>query len=661
MKKIVRTVLSILAISLFIEVFVCNFGHFASKTYKQYGNELNIYYGDEFNGTAILGEEDSYSTIEIYDIEDEVKSIYIDFDIEGDTKNVEVEYFISDEGNNELYAGQENGSVVWSQNVLSSRYQKINAYGNVHTILIKINKDIGTTLTINEIKINQEKPIFFSSIRFLVIFVIIIFIYFLKNKKIFDYNFNNTNTKYKKIVIVAIIIVQIITAIFVSNINSYLVNDYENTQYHQLTDALIDHRVNLDITVDEKLDSLDNPYDITQRLNSESTYEFDTAFYKGKYYCYFGIAPVITFYIPYKLITGSYIKDNVINAITFTILSISIILMFYKMANKHFKKLPIVMYAILTIFAIDTCGALTMLSEPRIYTVPILYGLAFSMLGLTCWLYSIKDSNGLNKVLVFLGSMFIGFAVASRPQFTLVAFLAIIIFFDQIKDIKNNLFNIVIAIVPFIIIGTLLMYYNYLRFGSPLDFGANYNLTFNDMTKRGFNTNRIGGGLFYYLLQPVNIVATFPFIECTTFKTSYIGMLISEYSFGGLFSINPLTILSLLTIVFRKQFKNKKLFISSICLTIFGLIIILADTQMAGLVERYFSEFSIFFILSALIVLCTLLDSNTSKAYYYIVIAFMVFALSFSFLRIFAESYMSLRTCSPDLYYKVSSLIQFWL
>lgn len=30
------------------------------------------------------------------------------------------------------------------------------------------------------------------------------------------------------------------------------------------------------------------------------------------------------------------------------------------------------------------------------------------------------------------------------------------------------------------------MWYNAARFGSPFDFGANYNLTSNDMTRRGF-------------------------------------------------------------------------------------------------------------------------------------------------------------------------------
>lgn len=46
------------------------------------------------------------------------------------------------------------------------------------------------------------------------------------------------------------------------------------------------------------------------------------------------------------------------------------------------------------------------------------------------------------------------------------------------------------TILPYIIVAAGVMYYNAARFGSPFDFGANYNLTFNDMTLRGFRIDR---------------------------------------------------------------------------------------------------------------------------------------------------------------------------
>lgn len=62
-------------------------------------------------------------------------------------------------------------------------------------------------------------------------------------------------------------------------------------------------------------------------------------------------------------------------------------------------------------------------------------------------------------------------------------------------------------------IALLLMWYNYAGFGSPFDFGANYNLTTNDMTKRGLSAARIPAGLFAYLFQLPIVKMSFPFFE----------------------------------------------------------------------------------------------------------------------------------------------------
>ena len=40
--------------------------------------------------------------------------------------------------------------------------------------------------------------------------------------------------------------------------------------------------------------------------------------------------------------------------------------------------------------------------------------------------------------------------------------------------------------LPFVIFGAFMMFYNYARFGSVFDFGQNYNLTVMDMTAEHF-------------------------------------------------------------------------------------------------------------------------------------------------------------------------------
>ena len=661
MKKIYKNLLVAIIISLFLELCFFNFDSIKSKNYKSLNKQPDIYYEDNFienNGSYILNNQETYSTIEIYNVDNVVNNIFVDFEIEGDSQIVKVEYYISDEGNADLYLANYNGAIFWNQNALSSKYTTINAYGSVHTLLIKVFKEQGETLTINHISLNETKPFFISKIRLLIItalfFVISLFIG--KNNYL-SYTFENTPKNIKIITIGILILIQLITAFSVSNINTYLVDEVKtNLQYRLLTDSFIEGKFDVDIDVDTKLPQLSNPYDYSQRLKEGVSFAFDTAYYKGKYYVYFGAAPVVLYYLPFKLLTGSYIKDSIVNAINFTILSISIIFLLYKIIKDNFNKTPILFFGLLSIFAIDTCGALTLLAEPLIYTVPILCALAYALLGVTLWTYSIKQDKTINSLFAFFGSLAIGIVIGSRPQFGLFAFFAFIIFFDQIKDIKHNIKPFVLSIVPFIFIGSLMMYYNYVRFGSPFDLGANYNLTFNDMTKRGINISRVGDGIFYYLLQPLSLTGIFPFINHVAFSTTYVGMLIHEFSFGGLFFINPITFLSLFITKVKKFFVNKKLYYTAIISLLFGFIIILLDTQMAGLVERYFSDFSIYFIISSIIVILTFINSHDNQNVLKLLFVFALFALLFSVLRLFALDYQSLDICNPKLYYKILDL-----
>lgn len=661
MKKIYKNLLVAIIISLFLELCFFNFDSIKSKNYKSLNKQPDIYYEDNFienNGSYILNNQETYSTIEIYNVDNVVNNIFVDFEIEGDSQIVKVEYYISDEGNADLYLANYNGAIFWNQNALSSKYTTINAYGSVHTLLIKVFKEQGETLTINHISLNETKPFFISKIRLLIItalfFVISLFIG--KNNYL-SYTFENTPKNIKIITIGILILIQLITAFSVSNINTYLVDEVKtNLQYRLLTDSFIEGKFDVDIDVDTKLPQLSNPYDYSQRLKEGISFAFDTAYYKGKYYVYFGAASVVLYYLPFKLLTGSYIKDSIVNAINFTILSISIIFLLYKIIKDNFNKTPILFFGLLSIFAIDTCGALTLLAEPLIYTVPILCALAYALLGVTLWTYSIKQDKTINSLLAFFGSLAIGIAIGSRPQFGLFAFFAFIIFFDHIKDIKHNIKPFVLSIVPFIFIGSLMMYYNYARFGSPFDLGVNYNLTFNDMTKRGINISRVGDGIFYYLLQPLSLTGIFPFINHVAFSTTYVGMLIHEFSFGGLFFINPITFLSLFITKVKKFFVNKKLYYTAIISLLFGFIIVLLDTQMAGLVERYFSDFSIYFIISSIIVILTFINSHDNQNVLKLLFVFALFALLFSVLRLFALDYQSLDICNPKLYYKILDL-----
>lgn len=83
------------------------------------------------------------------------------------------------------------------------------------------------------------------------------------------------------------------------------------------------------------------------------------------------------------------------------------------------------------------------------------------------------------------------------------------------------------------------MWYNAARFGSPFDFGANYNLTGNDMTQRGFNAVRIGPAVFTSLFELPSWQGVFPFLRETDVQTNAVIRTISEKFTGGILAATP--------------------------------------------------------------------------------------------------------------------------
>ncbi len=76
------------------------------------------------------------------------------------------------------------------------------------------------------------------------------------------------------------------------------------TQYNKLVDALLARRYALLETPHHYLEKDGDPYDMKLREERKYDYPWDTAYYQGKYYVYFGVVPAVTVLFPYRLLTG---------------------------------------------------------------------------------------------------------------------------------------------------------------------------------------------------------------------------------------------------------------------------------------------------------------------------------------------------------------------
>lgn len=254
-----------------------------------------------------------------------------------------------------------------------------------------------------------------------------------------------------------------------------------------------------------------------------------------------------------------------------------------------------------------------------------------------------------------------------RPQLVLASFSSLIIFGGYyVQKIKNKdkkcMKNVTAFVVPYAIIAVFLMYYNYARFGSVTDFGANYNLTTNDMTARGFFWGRIGLALFSFLFQTPHISAVFPFLYNARYYSSYLGVNINEYVYGGLISSN----MFMWSIFFMSRAKKKcdkkqaDLIKLAVLLIISALIIVIADAQMAGILQRYFTDAGIFLVIASAMIWLIFVDSDWQNVKCMLLYA-VIFTVIYNVLLIFITGELGLNEGNIESYYNFYYLVQFWL
>lgn len=656
--KYILAIPVVLFISILLELFVFNFRHFESLNYK----ETNIY-----NEKYIVSNKDN--SIEFKNINKKINNIYIDL-YNNDNETIKINLDVTDEANKKYFSLPEKEI---SNNYNQIKYIKINLSGKTNNL--KINYS-GNNTVINNIKINVQKPLFISITRLLIVFISL-YILFLIRPKSELYKYKLINNKYSKYIILGYILIQSILFISLVNMNPiftdksvYLENQH---QYELLAESLSNKQVNINFIENKTLKNMDNPYDYYERKellekNKESDH-LDFAYYKNKFYVYFGIVPCILFYLPYHLITGHNMHNYIVISLLLILTTISVIKLLKLLVEKHFKNISIIHFLIISSLFINTCGLLYIAKRPDFYSIPILSALFFSLSGLYFWFSSIKE-NKLSKTRLILGSLCMALVAGCRPQFLLGSFFSLIIFKDyfknNLKNKKDLIINIIYFLIPYILIAIGIMYYNYIRFNSPFDFGANYNLTGNDMTKRGFNYDRIILGLYYFLLSTPVLKPVFPFATYTNIETNYMGLTMYEPMFGGLLFKNIILIFGIISFKLKKIINNKTLYYFSIIANIFALIIILVDTQMAGILPRYISDFAWLLYLSTTISSFAIINNfegkkNRITILNIILLILFINGIFYAFIEIPTDLSLSIKEFAPNTYYKFYNLLQFWI
>lgn len=607
--------------------------------------------------------------------------------------------FAQDEGNCYVYQLGKGRTLV--RDVPLQAWMKIYPYGRVRNLYVRLEtadrngeaaagKMGELSVGIEGIVINGRIPFSFHPVRCLLLYGGFLLMWSLMGgqpwmQRPFVSETGKKSGK-RRVLVAGYIVFLLLLAAFFVRINPACQKNLalHHAQYQELAGALAEGKVSVG-EADAALLEVENPYDTIFLQANQIHYQADYAYYEGKYYVYFGIVPELLLYLPYYLITGKDLPNYLAVFVFYAGFIVASAGFVYELMKRFFQTSPLYLYFVGTFMLVGGYSGFYLLLRPDLYHVPIAASCMFATAGL--WLY-LAGLNAHKKKALFYAAGSFGMALTAgcRPQFVLFALLVAPLFWRELigekrlsasrngglgkKDMAEKTMpfggwagQVAALLLPYAAVAAGLMAYNALRFGSPFDFGASYSMTSNDMTHRGFNLKRIWDGFWYFLFQPPRLEADFPWLRSAEIATDYLGKMISESCFGGIFACSMLTWPLLLLWKLRRQFADRALPVMAALSAGIALFICAADATGAGILQRYSSDISFGIFLAALPALFALekwaRERKVTGAFLCWLRLALFLHLGFLFLIMMqTDGSVNLLTGNPQLFYRIMAAMR---
>ena len=441
---------------------------------------------------------------------------------------------------------------------------------------------------------------------------------------------------------------------------------YDFNQYDYVAQALLHGHAWLDLQVPDALRDAVNPYDVgtRQRLLAQgvSPVYWDYAFYQGHWYSYFGVVPVLLLFLPYRAVTSLFVDGGLMMPAGAAVLLLMFgflvfgCLLTIRMVDRIRPGMPMAAVSMLCVFMLLASNGMYLWYRTNFYSVPIAGSLFLSALGLWLGLGSARrvpvsgdriceadGTQSLSLPHLAAGSVCIAANLGCRPQFILVALLALVVFRPQIRAILHHVADTestprmsvgrllrapLAAVVPAVVVIVPLLAYNAVRFDSLFDFGSSYQLTVTDMTNYRQSLPNLVLTVGYYLFLPLRFTDTFPFLAVSPAPLPSWEFV--EAMPGGLFAFAPLALAAFACPFLRRCARDaeaRNMWMLSVSCLLLGLLLVVLDTRMGGLGWRYIADFGWLFALASLPALLTVLDVPRTRPRWLLRAVFLVLLL----------------------------------
>ncbi|MBA2450937.1 MAG: hypothetical protein H0V51_23230 [Chloroflexi bacterium] len=338
--------------------------------------------------------------------------------------------------------------------------------------------------------------------------------------------------------------------------------------YDLLGEAFLAGQLHLKVTPRPELLALPNPYDPSR---NDGLRLHDATLYRGRYYLYWGPVPGLIHAL-WRLVTNSPLYDSIVGVGAALVMSGSFWLILRRVRQRYFPRgASWVVWGSSLTFAAGGI-MLYLVGRPAVYHEALLMAAAFLVPAWYSLLLAWEPGAGRRRYLLLSGVL-LGCAIGSRVTYLVYAVgpglvLAWGLLRAGLGARRAALLDLVAFGAPLAVTGLLLVLYNVLRFGSPIEFGVSYVLqgstSYYAMTRQPdgsmgsfFSPAVIGQNLMIYLFGLPDIHLVYPYFP-VAWVTRYTGSgftfpdvsqyrdILVEPPVISLFLLSPTSLLALL-------------------------------------------------------------------------------------------------------------------
>lgn len=625
------------------------------------------------DGIHFYSNGDSFEVI--IDSKIEAQSIYLDFD--GPDCYVNGTIDIKDESRTKHFNTMRSFSCN-PGGTEHTLFLPLHSRGNITALQVSLTDGVSDEITLRKVILNYNAGIQYNIRRFLLMVLLLVLVYIIRHYKLTSRIYDCDSTTHTAATICTCFInLLIVIAIFcfthtgsLGDIPYPLKNDVSDYSIMvQQFDAFQKGHFNIELDFEKDIESLDNPYDYSERLEAGNYWwdSWDHVYKDGKFYSYFGTVPILTIYYPHYWLTHT-LPDDAETAFIISVVFVILCILLIRQILRTFHIRADVLSVLLAFLLLPSVSLMLMVQScADMYYIPMLSANLFVTVFLYTTLKAYEHRNHLSGVFWFSSAAIaIVLSIGSRPMTTvssiaLAAPLYLHLLMEQRTTTKQKLRLVIGFAVPLLIGAALMMWYNAVRFGSPFDFGVSDQLTIADIhyNKISISASKIKTYIQQYWLLPFTQKENFPFIGFSYTDAYADGSYVYHQLCMGLLAIP----LNLMLFFIPAYVKKRPLYQKAMVISGFSgaVIVLYLNYCLGGIHIRYTGDVSFLLALLSVCITFFIMKQLQKKKLFHIkkaVYAVLFISLMLGYFLVFENERNFIRSYATDFYLQVQQLFQ---